>query len=63
MNIGGVKPAAKAKPALKGDGEPFRNQENLGRDWLRRPVVGAEARAVGKRPRDEKQRGASCAEE
>jgi len=50
MSFGGGKPAAKAKPALKGDGEPLRNQEYLGRDWLRRPVVGAEARAVGKRP-------------
>ncbi|MBA7593341.1 MAG: hypothetical protein E3J80_01330 [Hadesarchaea archaeon] len=63
MNFGGGKPAAKAKPALKGDGEPLRNQEYLGRDWLRRPVVGAEARAVGKRPRDEKRRSESCAEE
>ncbi len=50
MNIGGEKPASKAKLVLKGDGEPFRNQEYLGRDWIRRPVVGAEARAVRKRP-------------
>ncbi|MFQ6129660.1 MAG: hypothetical protein ACE5OT_02485 [Candidatus Hadarchaeaceae archaeon] len=63
MNFGGGKPAAKAKPALKGDGEPLRNQEDLGRDWLMRPVVGAEARAVGKRPQDEKRRNVSCAEE
>ncbi len=52
------KPAVTAEPAPKGGGEPCRNQGNLGRARLMRPVVGAEARTAGKRPRDEKRWGA-----
>lgn len=50
MFLAGVKPAATAKPAPKGDGEPCRNQVDLGRAWLMCPVVGAEAGTAGKRP-------------
>lgn len=39
-----------AEPAPKGDGELRRNQVNLGRVWIMRPVVGAEAGTAGKRP-------------
>jgi len=55
--LAGRKPEAKAEPAPKGDGDPFRNQVGLGREWIMRPVEGAEAKASGKRPRDEKRRG------
>jgi hypothetical protein len=39
----GRKPAVRAEPASKDDGEPCRNQVNLGRAWLMRPVEDAEA--------------------
>jgi len=55
--LAGRKPAKTAEPALKGDGESCRNQENLGRAWLSRPVVGAEAEIAGNRPLDENREG------
>jgi hypothetical protein len=63
IQLAGKKPAVRAKPMSKGDGEPCRNQVNLGRAWLMRPVEDAEARTAGKRPPDEKRHDESCVDE
>lgn len=52
--MAGRKPAETAELVPKGDRESCRNQVNLGRAWLMRPVVGAEAGTAGERPQKRK---------
>jgi hypothetical protein len=46
-SLTGIEPATRAKPTSKDDGEPSRNQANLGRARLTRLAVDAKGRIAG----------------